>query len=283
MSGFSAEWLALRELADHAARDKALLGNVRAHFAGRDHLTVVDLGSGAGSNLRGMATRLGVISQSWTLVDYDADLLRTARARLAEWAESVELCGEELVLTCGDIRITVDTRVIDLNTDLDRVAGWRPDLVTAAAFFDLVSEAWIDRFCETLARYGLPLYTVLTYDGREAWTPAHALDAAVNEAFNSHQTTDKGFGAAAGPQATHRLAAAFAKAGYAVSTGDSPWKLTPPADAELIRQLADGIANAVRETGRIPEPELAAWRAAHGPQAAVTIGHLDLFATLPAR
>lgn len=283
MSGFSAEWLALRELADHAARDKALLDEVRGHFAGRDHLSVVDLGSGAGSNLRGMATKLGVISQSWTLVDYDRDLLSTARARLAEWAESVEIRGEELVLTCGRIRITVDTRIVDLNTDLETVAGWRPDLVTAAAFFDLVSEPWIDRFCATLARHSLPLYTVLTYDGREEWSPAHDLDAAINDAFNAHQATDKGFGPAAGPKATDRLAREFASHGYTVATGNSPWRLSPVGDAELTRQLADGIANAARETGRFAPADVGTWRAAHGPDAAVRIGHLDLFATPPAR
>ena len=53
MGGFSPEWLALREPADHAARNPQVLAAVGAHFAAKGSLTVVDLGCGAGSNLRG--------------------------------------------------------------------------------------------------------------------------------------------------------------------------------------------------------------------------------------
>ncbi|HKH34927.1 MAG TPA: hypothetical protein VKA80_12340, partial [Beijerinckiaceae bacterium] len=58
MSGFSADWLALREPADHRARNRELLAQLRARFAGQEAVTVVDLGSGTGSNLRACAPQL---------------------------------------------------------------------------------------------------------------------------------------------------------------------------------------------------------------------------------
>ncbi len=177
-------------------------------------------------------------------------------------------------------RLMVDFRQIDLNADLDKPLDWRPDLVTAAALFDLVSPAWIARFVSALAKRKLPLYTVLTYDGREAWEPPHAADERVLAAFNAHQRTDKGFGPAAGPDAFASLVAAFEAAGYAAATGDSPWRLQE-ADRALAAELTAGIASAARETGLVPEADIAAWLAAKQRAASGLVGHGDLFAWLP--
>lgn len=278
MSGFSADWLRLREPADHRARNAAVLAAAAHHLASRAQAHIVDLGCGAGSNLRATAPSLPVSAQSWTLVDYDPALLDAARARLAEWADAAEPRGEELLLRKDDRTITVDFRRIDLHADLETVLGWQPDLVTAAAFFDLVSAQWIERLVTGMARRKLALYTVLTFDGRHAWTPPHSADAVVDAAFHAHQGRDKGFGPAAGPKAAGRLAQAFAQADYAVVSGDSPWRLAPPRDAVLIQALADGIGQAARETGQVEEATLSAWRAAHGPDAGFLVGHQDLFA-----
>jgi hypothetical protein len=273
---FSPEWLALREPLDHRSVDRALASKVSAAFEGPDHLSIVDLGCGAGSNLRGSFHLFGE-SQHWTLVDYDPGLLATARARLADWADEAEEAGEELMLLKAGRRLMVDFRRIDLVADLERALDWRPDLVTAAALFDLVSPAWIERFTAALATRKLPLYTVLTYDGREIWEPPHAVDDAMVAAFHAHQRTDKGFGPSAGPDAAQLMAEAFAKAGHVVETADSPWRMEP-ADHELVTALTDGIAGAVRETGRVPEAEVASWLAAKRQARRGLVGHLDLFA-----
>lgn len=276
MSGFSPDWLALREPADHAARNPQLLQQVGAHFAGRNSVTVVDLGSGTGSNLRGTAEALPQ-RQHWTLVDRDPDLLAVARRRLAEWADESREQGEELVLSKGDRFITVDTRQVDLKTDLEWVLGWQPDLVTAAALFDLASKRWLDRMVAVLVSLKLPLYTVLTYDGRERWTPPHRADAAMLSAFRFHQRGDKGFGPAVGPDATDVMAEAFRKAGFAVTNGESFWQLDER-HPELTRELTQGIANAVLETGHVERALVEDWLAARASGATGQVGHHDLWA-----
>ena len=276
MGGFSPEWLALREPADHAARNPQVLAAVGAHFAAKASLTVVDLGCGAGSNLRGSYASLPA-RQHWTLVDLDAGLLAATREKLSDWADEARELGEELVLSKDGHTITVDTRQADLNKDLEWVLGWQPDLITAAALFDLTSKRWIERFVAALAGQRLPLYTVLSYDGREKWEPPHPADARMLAAFAHHQTSDKGFGPAAGPDATEIMAEAFRKSGFAVSTADSAWQIGD-GQRKLADALLQGIADAVLETGHVDAATVTDWLAARASSATGLIGHSDLWA-----
>lgn len=276
MGGFSPDWLALREPADHAARNQQVLAAVGAHFASKNSLSIVDLGCGAGSNLRGAFAALPA-RQHWTLVDYDQRLLDTARERLRDWADEAREQGEELVLAKAGKSITVDFRQADLNKDLEWVLGWQPDLVTAAALFDLTSKRWIERFVAALASQRLPLYTVLTYDGREKWQPPHPADARMLAAFAHHQKTDKGFGPAAGPEATGIMAEAFRKSGFAVSTADSAWTIEAD-QRDLADALLHGIADAVLETGHLDAATVADWLEQRAASVSGLVGHNDLWA-----
>jgi len=274
MTGFEAQWLALREGADFLARDAAVRDAALKYFAHRDEITVVDLACGAGSNPRALAPFLGP-RQSWRLVDHDTGLLASARAALTAWADAVE--GEEpLALHKNGRRLTFAFQRLDLNADLAR-ALVGADLVTAAAFFDLVSPDWIERFCAELARR-LALYAVLSYDGRESWTPPHAADAAMLDAFHRHQARDKGFGPAAGPRSSAMLRETLERHGFEVQVGASPWRLGA-GDAELIAALSEGAAEAVAQTGLVDAAVIADWRAARRAASGCQIGHVDIFAS----
>ena len=275
--GFDPAWLALREPADHAARDPALLAQAAALVV-EGEAVIVDLGCGTGSNLRALADVLPA-RQSWRLVDHDPTLLAAARAALSAWADAAST-GDDggLELVRGRQSLTVRFLQADLTADLSPVLEGA-QLVTAAALFDLCSSAWIGGFAAALAARRLPLYTALTYDGVEHWSPPHPADAAVLAAFLSHQRRDKGFGPSAGPAATQALAGAFAEHGYAVTRAPSAWQLGP-AQADLVASLASGIASAAAEAGLDPATA-AAWAAARQTASAV-IGHEDLLALPPA-
>jgi hypothetical protein len=275
VSGFSADWLALREPADHAARNRRLLGLLEARFARREQVTVLDLACGAGSNLRGQALHLPP-RQSWRLVDHDPQLLGTARVALIAWADRIE-SQEPLTLLKADRRLEIAFERRDLARFDQNLLAPDPDLVTAAAFFDLVSAPWIDAFCAALAERRLPLYAVLTFDGSERWSPPHDADAAMLAAFCHHQSRDKGFGPAVGPHAAALLQDALERRGYAVETSASPWRLGPT-DAALIRELAKGHAQAIAETGLVRASIIESWRASRRAATACGIGHVDLFA-----
>ena len=280
MSGFSDEWLALREPADQAARHPELLQALAAALAGHSEVSVVDLGCGTGSNLRALAPRLPA-SQHWRLIDHDPALLRAARDRLAAWATRAAPEGEGLRVSMDGRELRIDFVEADLAAGLDMALGDRPDLVAAAALFDLVSPDWIAHFATAVAARGAIFYTALVYDGSEQWQPPHPGDGAIHAAFHAHQKGDKGFGPAAGPAAAAALASAFAAQGYDIRIAPSPWRLGPES-ATLIARIAQGYADAARETGTVPEAAIADWLAARLSEAhSLTLGHTDLLAFPP--
>ena len=280
MSDFSAEWLRLREPADHRARDRSLMQEVARLFENNQAIRIVDLGSGLGSNLRALSPCLGR-SQSWRLLDHDATLLTAARAELCAWSGIADQ-GGDLALERNGCHLTVRTEEIDLVHHAERIVDGGPDLVTAAALFDLVSPAWIDALADLVARRRVPLYAALTYDGLDRGDPSHPLDGIMLKALHAHQHRDKGFGPAAGPDAVHVLKEAFAARGYRVRVAPSPWTLGD-ADAAMLTMLGEGVASAVTETGLVAAADIESWRRFHMPDGVWrgvtwTVGHADLLA-----
>jgi SAM-dependent methyltransferase len=281
MSGFSPEWLALREPADHRSVNADLRRRLVRHVEGRSPISVVDLGCGTGSNLRGLAPFLGP-KQCWRLVDHDVRLIQVAATRLRGWADRAADTDQGLNLERGLTTISVSFHHADLsNGDFGRILE-SSNLVTGAALFDLVSHRLIERLAAAVAATGQVFYTVLTYDGTAAWHPEHPADEAMRDAFNQHQCSEKGFGPAAGPVATDALAAAFRQHGYAVLRGKSPWVLDGGFSG-LRRKLNEGWAEAVRESGLVPRAVVEEWlRDRLADDTAVTIvGHEDLLALPP--
>jgi hypothetical protein len=272
MGDFSPEWLRLREPADHRSRNAALARDVAFHFADRKSIRVVDLGAGLGSNLRALAPQLPV-SQEWHLLDSDAALLGAAREELDRW---------RLRLSDLQPRIAFSTKVIDIAHDIESIFDGSPDLITAAALFDLVSESWIERLVEAIARHGVAFYATLTYDGGDCGNPSHPLDTTMISALHVHQHRDKGFGPAAGPKAVSILREAFKARKFDVRTASSPWRLDAN-DAAILTMLGDGVASAVAETGLVSPADIAAWKDFHMPGSrwhdiAWIVGHTDMLA-----
>ena len=246
---FEPTWLAQREPADAAARDRGLLAAAAGFLC--DGLAL-DLGCGTGATVRAFGGR-----GRWRLLDRDPALLALAAARCPA-AETVE----------GDL---AELAALPL-------AGVR--LVTASALLDLASARWIEALADRVAAAGVGVYAALSYDGSLGWEPALPGDGAVAAGFDRHQRRDKGLGPALGPTGAAALARALGRRGHAVRTAPSPWRLGP-GEAALQAALVEGIAAAAAETG----VATAAWRQARLAVSAAgraTVGHVDLLA-LPSR
>lgn len=251
---FSADWLTLREPADHAARDARLVRKLADWGAGRN-VRVTDLGSGTGSSFRALAN---AISGRWAMVERD-------RALLAH-----------LHRLHGDDPRVAEALPIDLAHQMDAVWDTVPDLVTGSALIDLASAHWLDHLADGLPQ-GAALYMALSYDGVERWRPDPAWEESGLAAFHAHQEGDKGFGPALGPKATAYLAHRLEARGWQITLGHSPWRLGPE-DRKLIEALTEGSIAAVAETGRLNPDQLGDWSAGRRAASHVEIGHVDLLA-----
>ena len=199
MSGFSAEWLALRESHDLRARNPIVLDAVATSFKSLDAISVIDLACGAGSTVRALSSRLPA-RQRWDLVDNDQRLLTLA-------------CSEQFA---GDVRLNAIP--LDLSGNFEMVLDGTKDVITISALLDLVSETWLDRFTRHVAvtRAAGLCSTDLRWPHRHF--PSDPLDEAITSAVNAHQRTDKGFGPALGPSAAAAAISRLEALGYSVVT-----------------------------------------------------------------
>ena len=234
-----AEWLALREGADAAARARDLVDRLPA----TDHWLIHDLGAGTGAMGRWLAPRLAG-PQRWVLHDRDAGLLKAADVPAA----------------------TVETRRSDIaRLNTDELAG--ATLITASALLDLLTEDELAALVAACAGAGCPALLTLSVAGRVELTPADPLDRRVATAFNAHQRRDNRLG----PDAVTVAAEKFRRAGHEVIARPSPWRLGS-AHADLAAAWFRGWVDAACEQD--PALELDAYRRRRLAQ--VTVEHTDL-------
>jgi len=272
METFDADWLALREPIDHRSRAESLLAPLCDTWRARGWSRVLDLGTGAGSNLRYLAPRLPA-GQRWVLVDHDPDHLRTLRH--AKAPASVR----SLTIVPGDL----------VHEGLAAIS--HADLVTASAVLDLVSEDWLCRVVDACADAGRGAHFALSYDGEIRWSAGGAPggqgeedpdDALVRDAVNAHQTGDKGMGTALGPAAGAVAERLFRRARYTTRLLKSPWRLGA-ADAPLVLRLIAGWEDAAATFRPADAGRIHAWAERRRATVAdgrftLRVGHRDLLA-----
>ena len=246
MSGFSIEWLNLREVSDHRSRDRDLLKTAvdwLNNLKTKDKV-IVDLGSGTGSTIRGLQ-RYTTLTPSiqWRLVDNDPGLL----------AEAIHRHSEEY---------SIESFLVDLSTT-QKLPLKSVSLITASALLDLVSANFIRDLCQLIREkneyQSVGFYSALNYDGCIKWTPFHPLDAAILMNFNADQRRDKGFGPALGPDATDFLKAQFHSANFQCLWAKSPW-LLGSADYQLTESLINGISGVAIQTDELTNSDIQDWK-----------------------
>jgi glycosyltransferase involved in cell wall biosynthesis len=273
---FDSDWLALREPADHQARNRSLMTEVRA-WAAQEYgapntvsglhappLLVADLGTGTGSNARYLVPALAV-PQRWALIDQDEQLLSQVAERMDQLDVPLETRVCQLTAQGLGSQIPEDTR-----------------LVTASALIDLMSAEWLKALAKAAAARNAGVFIVLSYDGLFELSPSEPDDQWILATVNAHQHREKGAGAAMGPDATGYLQTELKALGYQVSVAPSPWQLTPEHSALQIA-LLKGWQQAVSEQSPTEQTRETRWfdkrlAQARERQLSIQVDHQDLFA-----
>jgi trans-aconitate methyltransferase len=269
-----ADWLALREGADAAARSPRLTERLREHLAAGAPpgvpVVIRDLGCGAGSMARWLAGRLPG-PQLWILHDREPGLLTSAAAnppgRAADGAP-----------------VTARTRVGDL-TELGAADLAGTALVTASALLDLLTAEEVDRLAAACTEVGAAALLALSVTGTVELEPPDPLDVALADAFGAHQRRRVDGRRLLGPDAGAAAVDAFARRGAMVESRATSWRLGAER-VELAREWLWRWVGAAcvqrpelaRPAGTYLRRRLAACAAG---QLRVVVGHVDVLA-LPA-
>lgn len=282
-----AEWLALRERADHRARSAAVTRAVAARLPAHRAVQVLDLATGTGANVRHLLPHLPA-RQRWMAVDRSPLLLSALAARTSEWARAAghraNPMPDGVAIAGQPLDCLIETRRCDLRR-LDDDMFARRDLVTASALLDLVSRGWLQVLAARCRQAGAVVLLALTYDGRVTCSPAEPEDEMIRSLVNRHQRRDAGLGGVAeGPDAAFSAARALEAEGYRVEMAASDWRLGPR-DAAVQRALIDGWAEAARELAPQAVEIIASWRARRlrhvdAGRSRITVGHRDVAAWL---
>jgi SAM-dependent methyltransferase len=281
-----ARWLTIREPHDWAARDRAVTHRLFDFGSNGGVVRVLDLGTGTGSNLRYLASRLPQ-RQEWLLVDKSAEVLSRIEERTRAWAasQSLEVASDDagFVIHGPALECRVRVRRQDLDLPLsERVFAGR-NLVTASALLDLVSDAWLRELARRCAAAGATALFTLTYNGRTSFEPCDPDDGLARDLLNQHQLRDKGLGGpATGPNAHQRAVHWFRAAGYTVQETAADWDVTASA-MQFQHELIVGLAGAAAEQRPEASAALEAWRARRlehlaAGRSRVVVGHHDLVA-----
>jgi len=288
MSGFSAEWLALREPFDHAARSMALMEGFVAALR-RDTVdrpvTIMDLGAGTGSALRSLAPLIDG-DQQWILVD--DTLGDEALSALATWAAdhdwTTATSDGTQIIARPEGRIFVRLFSADL-ADLAALPLDETDGVVTSALLDLVSAEWISSLGIRICAAQLPFLAQLSVDGRTEFTPTHPADALVHKAFAEDQNRDKGFGPGLGAGAVEETQKCLRSLGYHVSSAQSDWSIAAT-DSAFMDALLDGLCQPA-SANPLTAADAETWllerrKLVEARRLTTVIGHVDILA-LPQR
>ncbi|WP_028847497.1 class I SAM-dependent methyltransferase [Thermocrispum agreste] len=267
----TADWLALREPADAAARTAELVDLLAERLSTRPSV-VVDLGSGSGANMRWLAPRISG-AQVWWLIDQDRRLLELA---------------EQTALTAADgAPVTVETRCADL-TRLTTDDFTDASLVSASALLDLLTADEVRTLVDTVAAAGTPALFALSVTGRVECEPSDPGTAAITAAFNGHQQRPiRGRGRLLGPSAPAVTTDAFRRHGWTVVAEPSPWRLDATHADLQMRWLTEWCAAAAEHDQHLVptiEAAMTRWRTAwEAGTLRIVVHHVDLLAIPPGR
>jgi hypothetical protein len=227
-----ADWLALREPADAAARSLELVGRLRRWLTADGTARIHDLGSGTGSMTRWLAPQLPG-RQHWVLHDRDAELLLRAGTT--------------------PVGAAADGAPVSVETRRDDISRLEPDeladavLITASALLDMMTGDELRRLVATCAAAGCPVLVTLSVVGVVELEPVDPLDGEVRDAFNAHQRRVGGAGRILGPDAFGAAVDGFLGHGLDVVVRPSPWRLGPEQSALAVEWLTGWLAAACEQ------------------------------------
>jgi len=156
-------WLTDRFEVDAEARNKKVEANFLEMIIEKEHLNLIDLGSGTGGNLVYLLPKIKC-NQSWYLVEQDMVLIKACQQRLSKMYKT-SLSGNEMSLTNGAQAINLKWFHMDIVDFLEQHSYQNNfDILTASALFDVLPKTTYQKIVDFARSKELILFGTLNYE-----------------------------------------------------------------------------------------------------------------------
>jgi len=211
---------------------------------------IIDLGAGTGANQRWLAPRLPIL-QRWLHLDHNPSISRVE-----------PLPAETVIIDAG----------VEALDQLLASSHARRQLVSCSALLDVLTTEQIQAVCQAVIDSRVPAFFSLTVTGELTMSPTHPHDQRLLSAFNDHQRR----AGRAGPEATTLTINLLRAAEFAVTTQETPWRLTAESGLAFVGQmLEERLAAAVAQDPALTRTA-AAWLELRRAQLAAGLLRIEL-------
>lgn len=194
MHEFNNNWLKLRETVDKKSRNLKIIKLINKKFNNNEPISIIDLGTGAGSNFNYLKTKLKFY-QNWVFTDISSNSMNYFK-------RNIKLSNKI---------IKTKFQIFDVIKDLNKIKFKSFDIVTGSAFLDILPQRWFYKFHKFNINTEIVLFA-LNYNGDFKFFPEHKYDKNIVNLFNKDQKTDKGIGnKAIGPDCSDLIKNVFKK------------------------------------------------------------------------
>lgn len=259
---FDPNWLQERYPFDADARNKEREWEAIHQFAYLDHVHLVDLGTGTGSNVRYYLEQFPQ-NQTWHCVEEDGALKEMFWQNIKQLAKTegyeLEWNGEALKMSKSGHWVNihfVEGNLMELDSLVDLL---RTDFILANAVFDLFSEAQFSELIHIISHHSLSLFFSLNYEGMKFF-PSEEADVFYIDQYNAHMKRPQPFGHGMGPDASQLMEKAFRTALAEVKLGESIWEIGEK-DEKMLTYLLGFFEDALADWWKTTEEKAAfiAW------------------------
>ncbi len=279
-------YLNAKEIIDRRARNpqiwKRLLEELKEYYkqSPDDRLIVTEIGGGLGGLASQLLEACSEIPLDYRIVDKDARLAATARARL----ESLEHEQHSINIYQDDL----------LNEELPELLG-KADLVIAQSMLDLVDLRVAMPQIHALAKPGALLYAPVTFNGFTEFRPPYSDSQIEYQLLTAyHRSMDERTGVhpdAGGSRAGWVVQRNMRRdGGIIIESGSSDWLVSSdpsvPTHRDFLSHFLDFFARCLIDRVDVPQQQLNSWLEQRNQQMnsghlLVHIHNLDLLAKFP--
>ena len=147
MHEFNNHWLKLRETVDKKSRNPKIIQIINDQFKNNNRISIIDLGTGAGSNFNYLKPRLNFY-QNWFFTDISSN--------------SINYFKQNLKLSNKIYKTKF--QIVDVIKDLNKIKFNKFNIVTGSAFLDILPRSWFYKFHKLNIKTEIILFA-LNYNG----------------------------------------------------------------------------------------------------------------------